>query len=313
MKNSATAPVNRVLFILLFISTLFCEERCSSYPYLSGDTWRFFCDWVLSEERGFDPKEVKKGDTIFVEYGRLKRFTRKYLPKIKAKFILITPNAETGSDAPLPGPFIQLAKSRKVAAWFLQNIDCAPSKKLIPLPIGLANQIWDHGDIQILSEALKSPSSHDEIFAYVNFAICTNEKKRKPCFDYFMKQPWSTLAPNRTYDQYLKDLSKSRFVISPPGNGLDCHRTWEALLMGAFPIVLTSTLDPLFEGLPVVVVQSWDEVTKEFLNGKAEELKDLKWEREKLFADYWFERVRQIQHKVKSEWFSFFIGPNKQE
>jgi hypothetical protein len=107
------------------------------------------------------------------------------------------------------------------------------------------------------------------------------------------------------------------FVISPPGHGLDCHRTWEALALGCIPITLaptstseasTTTVDavcaateeetrqntdgdtdadgapnshpnshtgtsyasswqnPLFTGLPVVVVQRWEDVTERALH-----------------------------------------------
>ena len=31
------------------------------------------------------------------------------------------------------------------------------------------------------------------------------------------------------------------FVASPSGNGLDCHRTWEALLLRSIPIVKVQT------------------------------------------------------------------------
>ena len=44
------------------------------------------------------------------------------------------------------------------------------------------------------------------------------------------------------------------------GNGLDCHRTWELLYLGCIVITRTSPLDPLFEGLPVVIVRDWEEV-----------------------------------------------------
>jgi hypothetical protein len=46
------------------------------------------------------------------------------------------------------------------------------------------------------------------------------------------------------------------FEICPRGNGLDCHRTWEALLLRSIPIVRTSTLDPLYEGFPVVIIST---------------------------------------------------------
>ena len=32
--------------------------------------------------------------------------------------------------------------------------------------------------------------------------------------------------------EYLRTLGQHRFVLSPRGNGLDAHRTWEALMVG---------------------------------------------------------------------------------
>ena len=43
-------------------------------------------------------------------------------------------------------------------------------------------------------------------------------------------------------------------VASPPGHGLDCHRTWEALSMGCVVLVHASPLDPLFAFLELPVV-----------------------------------------------------------
>lgn len=294
------------LVFLFFILSLFGGERASSHPYLSGDTWRFFCDWVLSEDQNFNPQKVEKGDTIFVEYGRLHRFSHYYLPRIRNAFILITPNAENGSDAPLPGKFESLVKSPKVFAWFLQNIDRLPSKKLIPLPIGLANRIWPHGEIQTLSRFIELDGVKKEHLAYVNFCIGTNEKKRAPCFAQFQDKSWAKIADQRTFATYLEDLKKTVFVISPPGNGLDCHRTWEALYMNCYPVVLSSTLDPLYKGLPVVIVKDWSEVTEELLEEKREEFSKLEWSQDELYADFWFEKVKKLQDKLRKKWFLLF-------
>ena len=53
------------------------------------------------------------------------------------------------------------------------------------------------------------------------------------------------------------------FVLCPPGNGIDTHRTWEALALRSIPIVIRSSrlADRLYEGLPVVLVDSFREVT----------------------------------------------------
>jgi hypothetical protein len=61
-------------------------------------------------------------------------------------------------------------------------------------------------------------------------------------------------------------MIQHKYVISPHGNGLDCHRTWEALALGCIPIVRTSSLDPMFNGLPVLIVKEWSDVTAEVLD-----------------------------------------------
>lgn len=70
-------------------------------------------------------------------------------------------------------------------------------------------------------------------------------------------------APRRLmpYPDYLTSLARHKFAWSPPGRGMDAHRTWECLLAGCVPIVLTGPLSPLYEGLSVVETPSFDALT----------------------------------------------------
>ncbi len=278
-------------FFLCF--SRFSVERRSSYPYITGDTWRFFCDWRLTEDEGFGPEQIQRGDTIFVEYQLLKQF-QEIAHEIQHPFILITPNVENYSDGPLPGNFTKLLEYKKLAAWFMQNIDCQATERLIPIPIGLSNTFWTSGP-------LKAQPRDRDILAYVNFNIDTNPKQREPCLDYFSKMPWAEHSVPKTFEEYLVDLSRSSFVVSPPGSGLDCHRTWEALYMGCYPIVLHSTLNPLYEGLPVVVVRAWEEATEELLRKKMGEFKKGDWNFSKIYIPYWFEKVTRLQQFLRDK------------
>jgi hypothetical protein len=69
------------------------------------------------------------------------------------------------------------------------------------------------------------------------------------------------------------NMTHCAFVLSPFGNGLDCHRTWEALLCGCIPIVRTKVFQELFYGLPVLIVEDWANVTKELLEKTIQEFK----------------------------------------
>jgi hypothetical protein len=74
-------------------------------------------------------------------------------------------------------------------------------------------------------------------------------------------------VPNKPFDEYMETLGTYAFSVSPPGRGIDAHRTWESLMVGTIPILCTSPLDRLFEGLPVIIVKdgAWDTITPEFL------------------------------------------------
>ncbi|MBU6384242.1 MAG: hypothetical protein KGQ49_05350 [Verrucomicrobia bacterium] len=288
--------------LLLCLAPLWADEniiRKSSFPYVTGDTWRFLCDWRLTPTETFNPKDVKAGDTIFVEYQLLHKF-RKMARKIKHPFIVISPNVEGYSDGPLPGPHEKLLRIPNVAGWFVQNLDRPMSDRLFPIPIGLCNTFWQQGDLKLVKEKER------DIFCYVNFSLGTNWDKRKPCWDYFENKNWAQKRIGRPFQTFLDDLSRSVFVISPPGNGLDCHRTWEALYFKCYPVVLSSTLDPLYEGLPVVVVNSWDEVTEELLLRKKAEFDAQEWAFERAYIPYWFEKVEALQHRLRNQNASFW-------
>ena len=90
------------------------------------------------------------------------------------------------------------------------------------------------------------------------------------------------------------DWVKYKFILSPEGAGFDCHRTWEALMLGCIPIVKSSTINELYEDLPVVVINDWEDLTVDFLNEKYVEIyenkKKNKYNYEKLYLNYWIDK-----------------------
>lgn len=60
--------------------------------------------------------------------------------------------------------------------------------------------------------------------------------------------------------------------ISPRGNGIDCHRTWEALYLDIVPIVWNSTLNTLYTNLPIIVINNHTELTESYLRDRLHEI-----------------------------------------
>ena len=111
---------------------------------------------------------------------------------------------------------------------------------------------------------------------------------RRLAYDSLISQGFQP-SPVRQINGYLQDLSEHKFCISPPGVGLDAHRTWEALMVGTIPIVLSSPMDPLYDDLPVVIVDSFEVVTKDSLEAVYESVRAnaAGYDYSKLFVHYW--------------------------
>ena len=81
--------------------------------------------------------------------------------------------------------------------------------------------------------------------------------------------------------------SQFQYVLSPHGAGLDCHRTWEALILGCMPIVKSSSIDDLFANLPVIIVNDWHEINSDFFERAVSYLDGKELNSEKLSMQYW--------------------------
>jgi hypothetical protein len=66
------------------------------------------------------------------------------------------------------------------------------------------------------------------------------------------------------FTDITKIYNMYQFVLSPPGRGFDCHRTWELFLAGCIVIVKSSPLDDMFihHKLPVVILNNWAELNE---------------------------------------------------
>lgn len=277
----------------------FNERHTSNYPYLSGDSLRAACDFVFDEAKQFDPADVQKPSVIFVKTDLLDQFFKSRHAHIKFPYILVTHN----SDDEAPGKFAAYLDDPKIIHWFGQNPSIGSHAKFSPVPIGIANEFWPHGKKEIFDRAIARASQiAKKYMLYVNFsffdapffddACVIYQKERADASNKLSGKPFVYIASRKSSADYLDDLAASYFVASPRGHGLDCHRTWEALLMGAYPIVKTSPLDSVFADLPVFIINSWDEVTEEFLEIKRMEFASKNRTREKLYAQYWIDKIR---------------------
>lgn len=282
-----------LLLSLVCLSAKPHKDRRPSPPYITGDGFRAHCKFVIDKtNKKIDPAKVKRGDTIFVQTEYLPLFFKKFHPKISKKYILVTHN----SDLPIPGEFASHLEDPKLLAWFGQNVDGCAHDKLHPLPIGLENRYCGNGDLSVIARLQKEYATLPKtMLLYNNFTIGTCPPERMKVFEEFKDKPFCVTSSRKPYSDYLKDLAETKFILSPRGNGLDCVRTWEALYMGVIPIIKHSSSDTLYEGLPVILIKEWSEVTEEFLQQKYEQMRSRSYPLERIYLDYWLHRIDAVK------------------
>ena len=171
---------------------------------------------------------------------------------INTPYILFTHNG----DLPIDGSFFQYLNNEKLIKWYGQNVMIKHSK-LFSIPIGIANEQWVHGDEKVFNEVIKKNLQKTRMI-YVNFDVNTNPYERNYCLNK-VRSVGLDMSNKLPFREYLEELSKSYFVVSPNGNGVDCHKTWEALYVRTIPIVTKSTNLDYYNEYPIIIIDNWSE------------------------------------------------------
>jgi hypothetical protein len=120
-----------------------------------------------------------------------------------------------------------------------------------PIPIGLEN--WSYMRNGVPRDFLNQNHEERNIELLVSFSDNTNPNERS------LAREISKKVPGVHFRHLVK---RSKFVLSPPGNGPDCHRTWEAIYLGAVPVVKSEFWPFNGFALPVLVLQDWDQLAE---------------------------------------------------
>lgn len=205
-------------------------------------------------DRGGLKTDLSKPGVIFCKTDYLAAL----LPEIQNsphKFILVTHNSDHGPEKYWRPP--------NVVAWFGQN---AILEEIIPIPIGLERPgIASSGDIQDFKSTASVVLKKKNLL-YVNFSDGTNPT-RPGIKIHLRRNRWATVEDKRiNFREYLQKVKEHTFVMSPPGNGSDCHRTWEALYMGSFPVCENNYHNREFAKiLPILLYDDPKKIDLEFL------------------------------------------------
>ncbi len=237
--------------------------------------------WKLPNGRGLRPmgRQYAAFDTRGAVVSTRDAWWHPWREKLKAlpgPFVLVT----TFHDSQIGDLAVEamFAEGSPVSAWLGVQVATA-DPRITAMPIGVKGEM-------VAYMPLAERRDERDTRLYVNFQQRTEERQAL-----WAQFPWATRSytPDAPVD-YLNALGRSKFVLSPPGRSWDCYRTYEALAMGAIPIVKRQApLSDVVEGLPVMVVDDWSEVTPERLEWEWNTPRE--WNLERLSLRYWKERI----------------------
>lgn len=260
-----------------------------------------------------DYRNIQDGQVVYVTTTRFPDFLSEILPGIDVQFVLVTGDSDIAAPGGLwatramPIPAASLISDPRLKHWFAQNCDI-DHPKVTPVPIGLdyhtlaecrGGHRWGPSGTPAQQEAeLKEIISSMPVLgdrpllclANFHFSLfgerhkCLRALRGKP-FVVFQKE---FLPRGKTW----KAHAGCSFVASPPGNGVDCHRTWEAMVLNTIPIVRRNSLQALFHDLPVMLVDDWNEVDEAALLRFKQSIETSTFNTRKLTLDYWAREFR---------------------
>lgn len=260
---------------------------------------------------------TKDNQVIHVCTQALKNFITYILPILTKPFLLVTNNSDLTVPTDIQDIFNGLVNHNLLIHWFAQNC-VIDHEKLTRIPIGLDYHtlvpsqkfkfLWSTREICRLGVKMHPVEQESQLVAiyntslpfwrrkilcYSNFHLSMNNKNdRKDAYNSIEKRLVFYEPDLCVRIECWRNMINYAFVLSPHGNGLDCHRTWEALCLGCIPIVKSSGLDPLFEDLPVWIVNSWKDVTEENMHNKINEFSGKQYDYSKLTLKYWRDKIR---------------------
>lgn len=223
--------------------------------FICGDEFKALCDYSFDEE-GFKENENKKHlfdePLVFIKTDCIFNAINSFIDK---PIRIVSHN----SDLCIDEKYIPLLDSKNIIHWYAQNISIN-HPKLSSIPIGIANPKWIHGNKQSLRECINKNNKKTNL-VYANFSLKTNPKERGLCLE-SIKRNDIDFTTGLSFEDYLNDLSRSMFAISPNGNGIDCHKTWESLYLKTIPIVTRSINSEQYRDLPILIIDKWDDLSK---------------------------------------------------
>ncbi len=247
---------------------------------------------------------------VYVDTDRLEDFAKGALKRFAHPFTLVSGDSDSavGWGATARGTFEKLTGSPLIRNWYTQNYTGEGSDQLRPLPIGLdyhtlsvglqggwgaqASPAEQEAELQACRQAA-TPLKDRKVKAHSNAHLNVTYPARAhlvELLDPSAVEIQSQRMPRRDLWRVTTGLAAT---VSPRGKGMDCHRTYEALVLGSIPLVDDVPTNALLKGLPHRVVKDWGDLSQDTLKAAQADVLSRTFDFAPLLLAYWEDKLNQ--------------------
>ena len=174
--------------------------------------------------------------------------------------------------------------------------------------------------------APQSPANIDDFnLDSVNTKLCHSGHVRDWCsygteqrlkmLEHIHSHKFITVEKKTNFNTYISSLLSHKFICSPEGNGIDCHRHYEILICKGIPILQISnekysnerwkseSYMNKYQSLPVLWTKDYSDLSIELLNSTYKSFLEKEFNFEKLKKSYWLEKSPNLNKNM-----NFWLG-----
>jgi len=231
------------------------QSRVTSYPYMCWDTYFHLSDFQITNKNDLielqSILQIQSIHTVYLLTSLLDEFIETVKnSKYEIKKLVIGETDDHNSVSRLI-PLLQYID--KIYANHLVG----DHPKISACPVGIERQSYrSSGKLKNFKKvASTNPKKRNiPILVAWNDSTNTNRANYKKEFELSNK---TLIIQQRVSASTLHNMMrKTLFVPCPAGNGIDTHRVWESIYLGAVPVILKSEFCGN-EKWPVLLVDSW--------------------------------------------------------
>ena len=231
------------------------QSRVTSYPYMCWDTYFHLSDFQITNKNDLielqSILQIQSIHTVYLLTSLLDEFIETVKnSKYEIKKLVIGETDDHNSVSKL------IPLLRYIDKIYANHL-VGDHPKISAFPVGIERQSYrSSGKLKNFKKvASTNPKKRNiPILVAWNDSTNTNRANYKKEFELSNK---TLIIQQRVSASTLHNMMrKTLFVPCPAGNGIDTHRVWESIYLGAVPVILKSEFCGN-EKWPVLLVDSW--------------------------------------------------------